>query len=235
MKHLHAMLTAILVVSLTGCGGAPSGPGAWTHKPPPDDGSAARGHLAPEEIRKVMQQTEAGFNNCFGENQGNFVSGDARLSFVVGDNGRVRSLWVSDATLGSWRVEDCLVQTARFLEFPPPSGDKSARFAYPFAWNAAGVRLSTPVEASFGYEALRSNRSEVSRCREAHGYRGPFYLTIYVGRLGQVLSAGFHSSAPPQEGFSACMVQAVEAMRFPNPGSRIVKFQVLVEDMPDWQ
>lgn len=226
----RALLLTLLV--LGGCGPRPSGPGPLTHKPPPDDGAAARGTLAGDQVRKVIQQYQGGFNLCFEKSAGSFVSGDATLTFVVGRNGRVDSVWVSDADLGSWRIEDCLLSTAKHLEFPPPSGDDSARFAYPFTWNPAGARLSNPVDASFGYETLRAHRREIRRCREEWGFRGPFHLTIYVGRLGKVLSAGFHSSKPPREGFSACVVQLLDGVRFPDPGPQVVKFQALVEDLP---
>lgn len=75
------------------------------------------------------------------------------------------------------------MQTARFLEFPPPAGGR-ARFAYPFEWNEPGRRLSQPVEVQWGYSTLADYRELYERCRTKYDYQAPFNLTVYVGRLG---------------------------------------------------
>ena len=140
--------------------------------------------------------------------------------------GRVEDVFVSRSNLGALKAEDCLVQTARYLEFPPPAGGK-ARFAYPFEWNEPGRRLSQPVEVAWGYSVLASNRELYERCRTKFNYQGPFNLTIYVGRLGSVLSAGYDSGTGPGIDFPSCVVDVTRGLRFPHPGNRIVKYKSL--------
>lgn len=216
------------------------------HKPPPDakegvgggpdDGMAVSGLLGTlndDQVFMVMNEHMAGFNNCFSRAEGSFVAGEVQLSFEVAPTGRVSSVHVSESDLGSWKVEDCLVQTASFLEFPRPDGGGPARFIFPFTWNEPARRLSKPVDETWGYETLRTNRALIRKCRETHRFEGPFHLTAYVGPRGTVLAVGFHAKRAPTKEFPACIVQAIEPIVFPDPGSRPVKYRALVEDLPD--
>ena len=78
---------------------------------------------------------------------------------------------------------------------------------------------------------FRSEQFE--RCRAKHDFQSPFNFTLYVGRLGSVLSAGFDSNVGPKDDFPSCVVDIVKGLRFPNPGARIVKYHALVEHLPD--
>ncbi len=179
-----------------------------------------------------MKLHYAGFNNCFRRAQGTFVAGEARLRFVVAKTGRVDHVWVVQSDLGSWEVEDCLVQAARFLEFPRPDGDARARFDFPFRWNTPNRRLSLGVDANWGYATLREHRQGLWQCRRNHGYEQAFTMTMYVGRKGQVLASGVASEEPASDTFAGCMVELLRGVKFPNPGSRIVKYVTLVENLP---
>lgn len=190
------------------------------------------GQISEFAVQSVMETQMAGFNNCFKHVAGSYVSGEVQLSFKVNTDGRVKEVFVSQSTLGSWPVEDCLVQTARFLEFPPPEGGP-ARFIYPFMWNQAGRRLSQTMDASWGYPTLRKNRDTIRACRSTHRFEGPFHVTLYVGARGKVLSAGMHANMDSGDRFPACVVENIEAMTFPDPGSATAKYSILIEDLPD--
>lgn len=240
------MRPLIIALLLGGCGPStsprPDEPVDFEHKPPPDDpgpGNAndfavegLTGRISEFAIQGVMETHMAGFNNCFKQVGGSFVSGEVQLSFEVNTDGRVKVVFVSQSSLGSFAVEDCLVQTARFLEFPPPEGGP-ARFIYPFTWNEPGRRLTQPVESSWGYAAVRKHRDAIRKCRTTHRFEGQFTLTAYVGAKGRVLSAGFHSLAPPGDRLPACVAETVGGITFPDPGAAIYKYSLLVEDLPD--
>jgi hypothetical protein len=230
-----AAVTLGLSVVVSGCGGrVVRGPVA-EHKPPPDARpSEGRfvGRLDAEDVRRVVRQQQAGFDNCFRRGSGQYLAGDVYLQFVVGPEGRVRQASVQRSELGSWVVEDCLVETATFLEFPPPVGGE-ATFAYPFAGPQVGRRLVQAVDSAWGYGALRAVRKEINRCRNEYEFDGPFHVTVYVGALGAVLDAGFDSLALPKREFPACVHSIVRGLRFPNPGNRVVKYRTLVETLDD--
>lgn len=241
---MRNLTLGLIAAALAACGPTVNQKPTVEHKPPPDakdpppatDGMAVDGLLGTlndDEVFGVMNQHMAGFNNCFDRTEGSFVAGEVQLSFEVAPNGRVASVHVSESDLGSWRVEDCLVQTASFLEFPRPDGGGPARFIFPFSWNEPARRLSKPVDEAWGYETLRANRRLIRDCRAAHRFEGPFHVTMYVGARGRVLSAGFHAKRPPTKEFPACVVQALAPVTFPDPGARTVKYRALIEDLPD--
>ncbi|MGK0358344.1 MAG: hypothetical protein ACI9U2_000628 [Bradymonadia bacterium] len=238
-------------ICLAGCALMACGPTvqkrpSFEHKPPPDaespppqrrdDGMAVEGLLGSlddDQVFDVINQQMAGFNNCFGRSEGSFVSGEVQLSFVVAPTGRVSSVHVSESDLGSWKVEDCLVQTGSFLEFPQPQGGGPAKFIFPFTWNERARRLAQPVNEAWGYATLRKHRDLIRGCRTTHGFDGPFHLTMYVGPRGNVLATGFHAKSAPSKNFPVCVVQTLAPVRFPDPGARTVKYRALVEDLPD--
>lgn len=241
MRQVQILRTSVVLLAAAlaaACGGSkPRGERNIQYKiqhseSPDTRQSDLNGRLADDEIRRVMEEQQGGFNNCFRQAPDAFISGHVELTFVVKATGRVEDVFVSQSDLGSLTAEDCLVQTAKFLEFPPPAGGR-ARFAYPFEWNEPGRRLSQPVEVQWGYSTLADHRELYERCRAKYDYQAPFNLTVYVGRLGSVLSAGYDSGSGPGVNFPSCVVDVTKGLRFPNPGNRIVKFHSLVEHLPD--
>lgn len=230
-----AWLGLALGVLLVGCGPSGGDGPNVVHRPPPDARNAEgrfEGRLDAEDVRRVVRQHQAGFDNCFRRATGQYLAGDVYVQFVIGQNGRVKLASVQRSELGSWVVEDCLVETAGFLEFPPPTGG-DATFAYPFAGPQVGRRLVQAVDAAWGYETVRAARKAINRCRAEYGYQDPFHLTVYVGPLGAVLDAGFDALDRPRREFPACVHSVVRGLRFPNPGNRTVKYRTIVETLDD--
>jgi hypothetical protein len=229
-------LTALAMapVGLGGCGPGGARPEV-EFKPPPDarEGEGRfEGRLDAEDVRRVVQAQQAGFDNCFRRSSGQYLAGDVYVQFVIGKQGRVNLASVQRSELGSWVVEDCLIETATFLEFPPPVGGE-ATFAYPFAGPTVGRRLVQAVDPAWGYETIRGARKAINRCRAEYGYQGPFHITVYVGPLGVVLDAGFDALDRPRREFPACVHSTVRGLRFPNPGNRTVKYRTIVETLDD--
>jgi hypothetical protein len=225
---------ALATAALGACGPATHKPDV-DHKPPPDarEGTGRfEGRLDAEDVRRVVKAQQAGFDNCFRRATGQFLAGDVYVQFVVGAGGRVQQASVQRSELGSWVVEDCLIETAFFLEFPPPVGGE-ATFAYPFAGPTVGRRLTQAVDPAWGYETIRGARKAINRCRSEYGYQGPFHITVYVGPLGVVLDAGFDALDRPKREFPACVHSTVRGLRFPNPGNRTVKYRTIVETLDD--
>ena len=241
----HHLATACLALGALACGGGrPKAPVIESHAPPPDDprrlGEEPNDGLEVEglvgtldefDVVAVINEALPGFQVCFERNAGTFVAGKVVLEFDVARDGVVAKVWVAESDLGDWRVESCLAETAGFLRFPRPFGGGPAHVAYPFSWNERGRRLATDVPIDWGYPTLREGDAALRACRDAHGFAGPFHLTTYIGRKGQVLSAGLHT-ARPAPAFTACISEAVRALTFPDPGARIYRFRAVVEDVP---
>lgn len=230
------VLTSILLpLLLAACGGTNHGH-TVEHRPPPDakDGEGQyAGRLDAADVRRVIEQHHGGFDNCFRRGTATYLSGQVYVEFAVGGDGRVEHAQVARSDLGSWVVEDCLVEAAQFLEFPRPAGGR-ARFAYPFSGRDVGRRMVSKADPAWGYKTLRSARRPINTCRARYGYQGPFHVTVYVGALGAVLDVGFDASERAAREFSACIVHTVRGLKFPAPRSgQMLKYRALVENLDD--
>ena len=154
------------------------------------------------------------------------------VEFAVDRSGRVENAGVVRSDLGSWKVEDCLIETAGFLAFPRPEGGKT-RFAYTFPGPTVGKRLVRTVDPAWGYPTLRSARRPINDCRRRYQYEGPFHITAYVGPLGEVLDAGFDAKQAPPRELAACVVGVVRGLRFPAGGREVTKYRALIENLDD--
>lgn len=236
MKAFYTLVTAVLTATFGGCGGpnkATTNPDLIRHAEAPDTREGdLTGTLSEEDIRRVFDEQADGFQNCFRQVGATFVSGEVQLTVTVKANGRVERAFVTRSDLGELTAEECLADTAGYLEFPPPAGGK-ARFAYPLRWNEPGRRLSSPTEVAWGYQVLAHNRQRFQDCRDRYTFRGPFTLTTYVGRMGLVLHAGYDGPVPAASEFPGCVVGLLKSLRFPNPGERVFKYRVTVEELND--
>lgn len=237
MPYRHASI-ALMSALLLSCSGIqveePPKPGA-VHQRSPDEAFDPTGYstLAPQHVDAIFAENAAGLDNCKRRAAGPFVSGIVRLQFVLDERGRTETVFVAESDVGSYKVEDCLLQTARFLEFPVPPGSGRSQFVRAIPINEAARRMTLPQPESWGYTALRARRDAFRGCRSRYGYQGPFHLTLYVGGRGGVLSAGFHARSATPEGFGACVVQVAEETTFPGAGDRIVRYRALIELLAD--
>lgn len=228
-------LFALAALLAAGCGVAPDRGDGPVHQRPPDSKLDPSGYaeLAPHHVDTVFAEQSAGFDNCNRELPGAFVSGVARLMFLLDPRGRVEQVFVIESDVGSLKVEQCLVTAGRFMEFPVPPSGKRSRFVRSFAINPAAEDMARPMAESWGYAAIRGRRDAIRDCRARYGYDGPFHLTTYVGGRGQALSAGFHARQQTPDDFAHCVVRVVEETTFPDTGGAVVEHRILVEFLPD--
>jgi len=229
------MMILPLACLMTACGTVPERSDGPVHQRPPDSALDPTGYaeLAPHHVDEVFTEQMAAFRNCGASLPGAFVSGVARIMFLLDEKGRVQKAFTIESDVGSLKVEQCLLTAARFMEFPVPSGSGPARFVRPFPINQAARGMARPQAESWGYAAVRGRRDAIRTCRTQYGYDGPFHLTTYVGGRGRALSAGFHSRQPTPDGFSDCVVGVIEETTFPDVGGAVVKHRLLVEFLPD--
>lgn len=225
---------ALLVV---GCSASPAtdDPTGPIHQRPPDAAFDARGYaeLAPHHVDAIFAEQQAGFTNCKERQAGPYISGVARLQFLLNAQGRVDEVFVTESDIGSREIEDCLVRSASYLEFPLPPGSGAVRFVRGFPWNPMAARVARLQPESWGYTQIRARRDAIRTCRRTYGYEGPFHITAYIGGRGRVLSSGLHARQKMPDGFADCVTAVVRETIFPDAGAAVVKYRLLVELLPD--
>lgn len=147
------------------------------------------GVLDHAQVKNAFGQRWPEVDACYqsGIQGASFIGGDLALKFRVAAEGRVERVWVAASDLGAWPVERCLLDLARSIVFPAPNGgaaDAGMTFHFRGRGRVAAARQSADLR-----DALRS----IDGCVEpgAAFRESPAIVTLYVGREGRVLSAGF--------------------------------------------
>ncbi len=180
-------------------------------------------------VGAIISEHMVGFETCQSRGAGHFVSGAAIVQFSIGGDQRVERVHVIDSSLGSWAIEQCLLQAARFLTFPLPKDADRGEFRYPFSFNEVAERITVPKPESWGYASLGAQRAGFNGCRSRYGFDGPFHITAYISSTGRPRSVGFHSRKPAPDDFASCVVNVTGEAKFPSTRGAIVKYRGLVE------
>ena len=180
-------------------------------------------------VGAIISEHMVGFETCQSRGAGHFVSGAAIVQFSIGGDQREERVHVIDSSLGSWAIEQCLLQAARFLTFPLPKDADRGEFRYPFSFNEVAERITVPKPESWGYASLGAQRAGFNGCRSRYGFDGPFHITAYISSTGRPRSVGFHSRKPAPDDFASCVVNVTGEAKFPSTRGAIVKYRGLVE------
>lgn len=96
------------------------------------------GALDTSVIKKVIDANKAQVRYCYEIElqRDQDLEGRVLMNWVIGATGEVVRITVSDSTLRSPRVSDCLSQKIRQWRFPPPAGGGTVEVNYPFVFRA---------------------------------------------------------------------------------------------------
>ncbi len=99
---------------------------------------AFEGTIDRDAIRRVvlenMRQIKACYDRALNKDPG--LHGKVVMSWVLNDRGRVTSARISNTTLNSTEVEQCMVSRLRTWQFPATPKGQEADITYPFAFAA---------------------------------------------------------------------------------------------------
>jgi hypothetical protein len=185
--------------------------------------SGLRGTLSQDEVQNALEPRMPKFARCVQKRAGDveWLSGSLEFSFLVAEDGSVKTVFPTRSTMGDRDTERCALEVAKATRFPQPHGGE-AEFGWsfdvplddeirePIAWGDA--------EAS---AAVSEHGSEVTDACGAHEYA----ITAYVDTDGKVVSAGAASAKETSPEELDCVVQAVRAWSFASPGSYPAKIQ----------
>lgn len=195
-----------------------------------DDGSEITGLLGtirPDQVNNALEPRTNQFFACLEPRMSEvrFLGGEVRLSFRIHVDGTVAWVYPSQSTLGDRHAERCILEVASRARFPQPRGGE-AEFSWGFAFDPPDdVRAPIAWEATYVGPALLSGAPELAqRC----GVRGA-RVTAYVAPGGRVIAAG--ASSPDVDSLSAldCVIDAVQGLAMPDPGSYAAKVTFLVQ------
>jgi hypothetical protein len=248
------LLVACAVLALAACGGSDKGvanPGddgedevVQDDAPPtrhrssvPDVGddddsgdgisiTGLKGHLDPYDIQEAVAPHSTALATCFKKKakKEHYLGGQVILSFTVARDGSVKSVRNTRSSVGSWQVEDCLLQESMTMTFKKPKGGE-ADFTLPLDFDArrpANWWSEDKAEMEVGDRA-----AELRECRKEAGTRDPrnVWVTLYLGNRGVVKSVGFAS--PHKRGIASawaeCAAGKITAWTMNDPRGKVAK------------
>lgn len=174
------------------------------------------GTIDDAEVQRALQSAGPELQACYQNGAVGFryLGGAVRIQVRVDRNGRTRAAAIDDSTLGSWAVERCLLDTARKLAWPKPSGgDALVHIPLEFRGSAEPATMDD-LQVNAAAPRLRG----IYRCA---GGPKSIQVTLYVGAGGLVTSAGFGGPVAPAWG--DCALSKIKAAALDDPLGRVIK------------
>lgn len=118
-----------------GYGNSKIGSGASRFSYPVREDAVVEGGLDRESVDLVVMKNLGQIIYCYeiGLQQKASLRGRVLMDFIINGQGRVSSCSVSNSSLHSSQVENCIVSKIRTWKFPHPAGGVNVEVSYPFA------------------------------------------------------------------------------------------------------
>ncbi len=233
MANRSGFSRALALASWLGCAGAACGgePPTEPQAEPTSGAELARpsgqgmqvtglmGTIPERKIQGALEPRLPRFAQCFarGATDVEFIAGSMEFYFRVGLSGEVEWVYPRKSSVGHRGTERCVLELAASTRFPEPKGGGPAEFAWSFEMGGTDdARPPVAWEAAQVEPAVSAAGEALAAC--APGGEG-FEVTAYVAPGGKVMAAG--AAAPSNEAAAQidCVVEAVQALPLPDPGS----------------
>jgi hypothetical protein len=212
-----------------GCGGnepPPEVPSAAVERENDEDSVSEIGATA--EIGALPEdETVAAFSNsldpiqdCFtnGARRIEFLSGEIAFNVVVGQQGKVETIFAEKSTLGDRQTEQCMFGVLRGADWPRPVGGLIGIAQNGFEFEMPGdVRPPVDLSNFDADKVLADISGEIRGCKR--GISDRFTATVYIDTNGEPISVGIAAPDKSAETASDCLVDALKSAKFPSPGS----------------
>lgn len=200
---------------------AESAPAPAEAQSAPDDGMQVEGILGTiprTAARNALQAKMPRFLQCFANRSAevDVLGGRADLLFHVATDGSVAWARLTESTVGDRVTERCLLDVAATVRFPRPEGGEAE------VTDAIDVPLPADVRPPLDWNEARVSqvvRRLAAARRSCRLGEATMNVTAYIGPGGEVLAVGAAASAREADETIDCVVEAVRAASFPDPGS----------------
>jgi len=101
--------------------------------------ASVTGALDKQIIRRVINKNRQGIKYCYDKElqKKKDLHGKIVVKFVIAPNGRVIKASIRESTMGSSKVEKCIVGRVKRFKFPAPKGGGIVEVSYPFIFKAS--------------------------------------------------------------------------------------------------
>jgi hypothetical protein len=186
-----------------------------------------KGTLPPAAIQAGIAPVEADLSACYKSNLkgSRFLSGHVILGFRIKRDGSVKNVDLAESDLGSWKVEKCLLDVSRALQFVEPEGGE-ATFTVPLEFQGGRGEVSSWEAERLG-KRLPTLDKKIDKACKGVGRRNRAQVTLYLGRRGKVRSVGFAGAHVPDE-WKDCAEAIISESVLVDPRGQLVKISFWV-------
>lgn len=239
--HFYAFVSALAALgALAGCGGSqepvtdPSSTGSSDDSGPRRSGmgvSSEIGALDEGKVKQVFERVAQKLSGCYasGAQRFAYLAGTVSFKVRVTQEGRARWVYVKDSNLGDRQTEECMMNVLKGATWPTPEGGEEGLAENGFTFEPGGDERM-PVEWSSDQlgDGLRDVKPKLSECRSQAG-TGPLKVTMYVETDGKPGAIGVSSSDEKGEAAVRCIIDTLNGVTFPSPGSFASKVSLTIE------
>lgn len=176
------------------------------------------GGMNEEKVNATLKRLYPKLEECLmaGYERVEFLGGEVAFLIKVNLSGEAEHAHIERSTLGDYPTERCMIKHIQESRWPKPVGGKIglARTSITFD-PPADVRPPIEWSRSAITDSLVTAQDELGAC----GSGGPFEITAYVATSGNVMAAGVAHTDDEGDRAAECLVQKVEGLKFPSPGS----------------
>jgi len=183
-----------------------------------------KGHLEKAQIDAGMAPHLSDLTGCYTKKLGGqrYVGGELEFKFVIAPDGTVDKVFLKRSTLGSWSMEECMLDVSRKMKFAKPRGGKPANFSVPL--QLKGTRATTWWDEDKGTKEAGDKPAKLKVCAKKTTDPKNVFATVYVGTRGKILSVGFASpNGPVAAVWAKCAAAMVAKWQLADPRGHIAK------------
>ena len=216
-----------------------------------------KGSISKEKIESGLAPHAPALADCYMSKVGKrrWLGGHVVMQWFIKGDGSVSSVKMIESNLGSWAIEQCMLDIAWSATFGKPNGG-DVDFTLPFDFSAKGGSAvwdeDQALRAVGGQLAVLDDcddfEFEPKPAKPVRGKKVPpkkkepdpddkptrpekapsnVVMTLYVGPGGKLQSVGF-ASATTEVGqkWAACAEKAAQSWRLPDPRGQIAKLAI---------
>ncbi|HSC87252.1 MAG TPA: AgmX/PglI C-terminal domain-containing protein [Polyangiaceae bacterium] len=176
------------------------------------------GGMNEEKVNKTIESLYPSLESCLmkGYERVEFLGGEMAFLVKVNMSGVAEHAQAERSTLGDFQTEQCMLGKLKDSRWPKPVGGRIGLVRSSIAFDPP-AEVRSPVE--WTENDVASTLAKAEGDLKACGNGGPYLVTAYIRTNGKVLSAGVAHADDGGDDVAACLVGAVQNIKFPSPGS----------------
>jgi hypothetical protein len=220
-----------------GCGGSEKKveePKPEVEKPKPREESKTPnieydlGMVSPDIAKRRFGELKGMWNDCYLEEHKTHevLAGKVTLTIRTNKDGSVKWVYVTDSDLGNRKVEKCMLDAVRSLNWGKPMDAREGEIpSHTFGWELddddrpADVASSSNVLGPIG-----ANKGKIAACKKDS--KAKFTVTLYVQKNGKPKSVGVATDDPSGEEAADCIADVLGKLTYTNRSSWTTKVTV---------